>query len=198
MRITEVTAWQVDLPLKEGKYSWSGGKSVSVFDTTVVRIATDAGLSGHGESCPLGPVYLPSYAAGVRAGLAELGPHLIGADPTQLGPMNRLMDAKLKGHPYVKSAIDMACWDILGQVTGKSVCTLLGGRVGESVTLYRAISELRIIQAPVNSKSDQAARQTLRVPVKPCQPATPVSPDDALTQALARLGAGVFGRPIVS
>ncbi len=140
MRITEVTAWQVDLPLKEGKYSWSGGKSVSVFDTTVVRIATDAGLSGHGESCPLGPVYLPSYAAGVRAGLAELGPHLIGADPTQLGPMNRLMDAKLKGHPYVKSAIDMACWDILGQVTGKSVCTLLGGRFGESVTLYRAIS----------------------------------------------------------
>ncbi len=97
-------------------------------------------LSGHGESCPLGPVYLPSYAAGVRAGLAELGPHLIGADPTQLGPMNRLMDAKLKGHPYVKSAIDMACWDILGQVTGKSVCTLLGGRFGESVTLYRAIS----------------------------------------------------------
>jgi L-alanine-DL-glutamate epimerase-like enolase superfamily enzyme len=140
MRITEVTVWQVDLPLKEGKYSWSGGKSVSVFDTTVVRIATDAGLSGHGESCPLGPVYLPSYAAGVRAGLAELGPHLIGADPTQLGPMNRLMDAKLKGHPYVKSAIDMACWDILGQVTGKSVCTLLGGRFGESVTLYRAIS----------------------------------------------------------
>ncbi len=140
MRITEITAWQVDLPLKEGKYSWSGGKSVSVFDTTVVRIATDAGLSGHGESCPLGPVYLPSYAAGVRAGLAELGPQLIGADPTQLGPMNRLMDAKLKGHPYVKSAIDMACWDILGQVTGKSVCTLLGGRFGESVTLYRAIS----------------------------------------------------------
>ena len=140
MRITEITVWQVDLPLKEGKYSWSGGKSVSVFDSTVVRVATDAGLSGHGESCPLGPVYLASYAAGVRAGLAELGPHLIGADPTQLGPMTRLMDAKLKGHPYVKSAIDMACWDILGQVTGKSVCTLLGGRFGESVTLYRAIS----------------------------------------------------------
>jgi L-alanine-DL-glutamate epimerase-like enolase superfamily enzyme len=140
MRITEITAWQVDLPLMEGKYSWSGGKSVTVFDSTVVRVATDAGLCGHGESCPLGPVYLASYAAGVRAGLAELGPHLIGADPTQLGPMNRLMDAKLKGHPYVKSAIDMACWDILGQVAGMPVCALLGGKSGESVTLYRAIS----------------------------------------------------------
>ena len=58
MRITEITVWQVDLPLKEGKYSWSGGKSVSVFDSTVVRVETDAGFCGHGESCPLGPVYL--------------------------------------------------------------------------------------------------------------------------------------------
>ncbi len=140
MRISGITAWQVDLPLKEGKYSWSGGKSVSVFDTTVVCVETDTGLRGYGESCPLGPVYLASYAAGVRAGLAELAPQLIGADPTQLGPLNRLMDAKLKGHPYVKSAVDMACWDILGKATGQSVCTLLGGRYGESVRLYRAIS----------------------------------------------------------
>jgi len=35
------------------------------------------------------------------------------------------MDAALKGHPYVKSGIDMACWDILGKVTGQPVCTLL-------------------------------------------------------------------------
>jgi hypothetical protein len=34
----------------------------------------------------------------------------------QIGPLNRLMDFHLKGHPYVKSPIDMACWDILGKV----------------------------------------------------------------------------------
>jgi L-alanine-DL-glutamate epimerase-like enolase superfamily enzyme len=141
MRITAINAYRVELPLRESSYNWSGGKSVSVFDSTVVRIETDAGVTGHGECCPLGPVYLPSYANGVRAGLAELAPQLIGADPTQLGPINRLMDAKLKGHPYVKSAIDVACWDILGQATGQSVCTLLGGRDGESITLYRAISK---------------------------------------------------------
>src|SRR5580698_10692225 len=98
MKITGIKAYQVDLPLHEGSYSWSGGKSVSVFDSTVVRIETDAGLVGYGESCPLGPVYLPSYAGGVRAGIAELAPHVIGADPTQLGPLNQLMDARLKGH----------------------------------------------------------------------------------------------------
>jgi L-alanine-DL-glutamate epimerase-like enolase superfamily enzyme len=51
------------------------------------------------------------------------------------------MDAALKGHPYVKSAIDIACWDILGQVTGLPVCLLLGGRYGEDFGLYRAISQ---------------------------------------------------------
>ena len=51
------------------------------------------------------------------------------------------MDAVLKGHPYVKSAIDIACWDILGQVTGQSVCSLLGGRHGDDFPLYRAISQ---------------------------------------------------------
>src|SRR6266850_2814240 len=51
------------------------------------------------------------------------------------------MDAALKGHPYVKSAIDVACWDILGKVAGVPVCLLMGGRFGESVRLYRAISQ---------------------------------------------------------
>jgi L-alanine-DL-glutamate epimerase-like enolase superfamily enzyme len=141
MKITSITAYQVDLPLKEGRYAWSGGKSVSVFDATVVAVATDAGVTGWGEVCPLGPVYLPSYAAGVRTGIAELAPALIGADPTQLAVLNRLMDRTLKGHPYAKSPIDMACWDILGKVAGLPICVLLGGREGEGRRLYRAISQ---------------------------------------------------------
>jgi len=51
------------------------------------------------------------------------------------------MDAVLKGHPYVKSGIDIACWDLLGQSSGLPVCELLGGRYGEDVHLYRAISQ---------------------------------------------------------
>ncbi len=81
-------------------------------------------------------VLLATYAEGVRAGLKELGPHLIGFDPRELSKLNHRMDAALKGHPYVKSGIDMACWDILGKATGLPVCTLLGGRFGESIRLY--------------------------------------------------------------
>lgn len=141
MKITGFNVYQVDLPLHEGNYSWSEGKSVDVFDSTVVQIETDSGLSGFGEVCPLGPVYLPAYAKGARAGLCELAPQLIGADPTQLQALNGTMDRAMKGHPYVKSAIDMACWDILGKAAGMPVAHLLGGRYGEDVVLYRAISQ---------------------------------------------------------
>ena len=141
MKIKRIRAYQVDLPLYEGTYKWSGGKSVTVFDSTIVEVETDAGITGYGEVCPLGPFYLPAYANGVRAGLAELGPHLLGENPLELGKLNRLMDAALKEHAYVKSGIDMACWDILGKVTGQPVCTLLGGRYGADFGLYRAISQ---------------------------------------------------------
>ena len=72
MKITQISAWQVDLPLKEGRYNWSNGNSVSVFDSTVVEIKTDEGLYGYADAarldrriCPLlravfGPV-LPSW-----------------------------------------------------------------------------------------------------------------------------------------
>lgn len=141
MKITRILAYRVELPLVETTYKWSGGKSVGVFDSTIVRVETDAGIVGHGEVCPLGPAYLPAYANGVRTGLQELGPRLIGQDPRQLMKLNWTMDAALKGHPYVKSGVDIACWDILGQATGLPVCELLGGRFGEDVQLYRAISQ---------------------------------------------------------
>ncbi len=142
MKITRITAYRVELPLIEGTYKWSGGKSVSVFDSTIVCVDTDEGITGYAEVCPLGPFYLPAYAEGVRAGLKELGPHVLGLDPRELSVLNLRMDAALKGHPYVKTGIDMACWDILGKATGLPVCMLLGGRFGESIRLYRAISQV--------------------------------------------------------
>ena len=141
MKIRRIAAYRTELPLHEGRYSWSGGKSVDVFDSTLVRVETDAGLVGHGEVCPLGPAYLPAYAEGVRAGIAVLAPHLLGEDPRELERLNRTMDAALKGHPYVKSGIDIACWDILGQAAGLPLVTLLGGRYGGDFPLYRAISQ---------------------------------------------------------
>jgi cis-L-3-hydroxyproline dehydratase len=56
-----------------------------------------------------------------------MAPKLLGADPTRLSEMNHLMDWTLQGSPNAKSAVDMACWDILGQFANIPVCELLGG-----------------------------------------------------------------------
>ena len=141
MKIVGIKVWQVDLPLKEGRYSWSNGNFIDVFDSTIVGLETDEGLSGYAECCPLGSSYLPSFAKGVRAGLSELAPHLIGADPLNIGSVNRIMDAALRGHPYAKAPIDIACWDLLGKVTSQPIYTLLGGAAQKDIVLYRAISQ---------------------------------------------------------
>jgi L-alanine-DL-glutamate epimerase-like enolase superfamily enzyme len=141
VRIKQVDVYQVNYKLIDQKYAWSRGHSVSIFVSTVVKISTDEGLNGFAEVCPLGSAYMDAYARGVPAGIAEIGPLLVGQNPCELNVINSIMDSALLGHNYVKSPLDMACWDILGQATGSALCTLLGGRCLESFPLYRAISQ---------------------------------------------------------
>jgi L-alanine-DL-glutamate epimerase-like enolase superfamily enzyme len=141
MKITGIRVHQVGLPLREGRYAWSNDNAVEVFDATVVAVETDQGIVGHGECTPLGAAYLPAYGAGVREGIREIGPKLLGLDPRDLDVLNARMDAALRGHAYVKSALDIACWDILGRASGQPIWRLLGGRQQDRVGLYRAISQ---------------------------------------------------------
>lgn len=117
----------------------SGGRVVTSLASTVARITTDDGLVGHGETCPLGSNYLPAHAAGARAALAEIAPRLIGQDASNPAAIARTMDRCLTGHGYAKSALDVACWDIFGQATGRPVCDLIGGRQQDAFPLYVAI-----------------------------------------------------------
>jgi L-alanine-DL-glutamate epimerase-like enolase superfamily enzyme len=140
MRITRITVWQLDLPLSE-PYFLSGGRlKFERLDSTFIRIDTDAGVSGWGEGCPWGHTYLPAHGPGIRAGLATLAPALIGLDPRGLDHINRVMDVALPGHPYVKSAVDIACWDILGQISGLPLWQILGGDQSAKVPVNSSIS----------------------------------------------------------
>jgi len=141
MRISRVTVYRIDLPFVDGCYFFANGKGVSVADATVVRLDTDEGVVGWGETCPLGAAYLPAYPEGIRSGIAVLSRHLLGLDPTRIGALNGVMDRELRGHAYVKSAVDVACHDILGKATGLPVHALLGGRQNESMPMYRSIAQ---------------------------------------------------------
>jgi len=140
-KISRIQVWSVPLHLVEGSYKWASGKSVTKFDSTYVALHTESGLIGVGENCPLGPSYLPAFSLGTRAGLLELVPALLGQSAVEVGKINETMDQALKGHPYVKSAVDIACWDILGQVCGTPLAELFGGRYEKKFPLYRAISQ---------------------------------------------------------
>ncbi len=160
MKIRGLKIYQVDLALKEGSYSWAT-QSFSAFDSTIVVIETDQGITGVGETCPLGPSYLPAYAEGARTGIKQLAPDLIGENPLDLGKLNQRMEELLKGHPYAKSAIDMACWDILGKATHQPVYRLLGGLLQERVKLFKVVTrqDAAAMAQKINDYQDQGFKQ---------------------------------------
>ena len=139
MRIERFRAFRMLQPFVDGPYRMSKGRVADAFDSLIVEISAD-GISGWGEMAPLGTFYSAAFAAGAEAGVREIAPHLIGHDPRALTQLTRLMDTVFKGHPYVKSAIDMALNDLAARSAGVPLVTMLGGRDGETVELYKVVT----------------------------------------------------------
>lgn len=139
IKIARIDVFQVDLPYAGGVYRLSGGRTYTSFDATIVRITTQCGIEGWGESTPFGSTYIASHALGVRAGIAEIAPKLIGLDPRRVDRINDAMDAALIGHEHAKTALDVACWDIFGKSVGLPVCELLGGRTDVKLPVISSI-----------------------------------------------------------
>jgi 4-hydroxyproline betaine 2-epimerase len=131
MRIAEVHIYRHDLPVHNGPYKMARAE-VRSLSTTLVKLVSDNGLVGWGETCPVGPTYAESHAAGAVAALSEMAPGLTGAEALPV-PLHRGMDALLNGHNYAKAAVDIAVHDLLGKHLGVSVSDLLGGAVTDSV-----------------------------------------------------------------
>jgi L-alanine-DL-glutamate epimerase-like enolase superfamily enzyme len=138
--IARVDLYSYDLTYVGGDYVMSGDRVISSLSSTVARIETVGGHVGFGESCPLGTNYLPAHAAGARAALREVAPYVLGLDGGNPVAVSRVMDDVLLGHGYGKSALDVACWDVFGQLAGRPVCDLLGGRQQDDFHLFFPIS----------------------------------------------------------
>lgn len=137
--ITAIDAYAYQVGYAHGEYVMSGGRAAVAQAGTIVRLRTGDGLEGWGEITPLGGTYLPTSAQATRTALAELAPHLLGIDPTNISRVHQVMDSVLLGAGYAKSAIDIACWDLLGTSLGVPICDLLGGVLQESFPLYEAV-----------------------------------------------------------
>lgn len=136
MKIKEIHIYQHDLPVKNGPYTMANAE-VWALDTTLVKIVTDSGAAGWGETCPVGPTYAEAHAKGARAALLEMAPGMIGCEVLPL-TAQRKMASLLTGHNYAKAALDIAVHDALGKSCGLSVAALLGGAVTDRVPSYYA------------------------------------------------------------
>ena len=140
MQIIKISVFQQIQPLHK-PYWLSGGRlKFEQLDSTFVKIETASDITGWGETCPWGHTYLPAFGDGVRAAAKLLAPALLGCDPRKLDHINNLMDVTLPGHLYAKAALDIACWDILGQCANLPIADLLGGHYAEPTPIASSIS----------------------------------------------------------
>ena len=97
----------------------------------LIRVDTDAGISGIGEAGATGPI--------ARARIESMKPLLLGKDPLDLGvhweKMTSLMYNYVAHIPTV-SGIDIALWDLAGKLLNQPVHVLLGGRYRETIPMY--------------------------------------------------------------
>jgi L-alanine-DL-glutamate epimerase-like enolase superfamily enzyme len=139
MRIVRVTAWSLHLPYVEGSYRMAGNRVTTGMDAVVVRVVADDGTEGIGESGTVGVTFDAQYLAGQVAGITTLAPVLLGLDPRRPPSVHRTMTAALTGHPYVKSPLDIAVWDLAARADGVPLWSRLGGDGPEPTPLYRPV-----------------------------------------------------------
>lgn len=128
MKITDVKTWVVGNPPPG-----IGGKYF-IF----VRLMTHGGVTGYGE------VYNATFGPRVTAAMIEdcAERYLVGRDPHDIETFfRRAYSSGFTQRPDVSmmgcvSALEMACWDIIGKEAGKPVYALLGGRVHETLRSY--------------------------------------------------------------
>jgi L-alanine-DL-glutamate epimerase-like enolase superfamily enzyme len=131
MIITSIETFPLRIPFRPGNRpansAW-GRKGQQSVDSLLVRVTTDQGIDGWGESFGFAGVPVTQ-----RAIDAVIAPMCVGQDATRIGPLMTEIQEKLavygRGGPFTHalSAIDIALWDIAGKGAGAPLHRLLGG-----------------------------------------------------------------------
>eukprot|EP00471_Norrisiella_sphaerica_P013696 CAMPEP_0184503992 /NCGR_PEP_ID=MMETSP0113_2-20130426/52223_1 /TAXON_ID=91329 /ORGANISM="Norrisiella sphaerica, Strain BC52" /LENGTH=726 /DNA_ID=CAMNT_0026893597 /DNA_START=455 /DNA_END=2635 /DNA_ORIENTATION=+ len=115
---------------------------------------------GWGEASPL-TGFSPQTPEGAFKVLNEVvGPRLIGMDACNLNAINRELNDIPQCEAFVRGAVDIACWDLLGKILKKPVHELLGGKLRDSIPLLYPFSDQSVAEdtKALNEKLDQGYR----------------------------------------
>jgi muconate cycloisomerase len=145
VKISGFEAYLVQLPTRR-IHNWASKMSTPIGHHYILRLTSDAGLDGWGETPAIatwgGPhgAYFGETALTVDHIVADyLVPALKNADPRDLSACHRLMDRAVKGHPYAKAAVDLALHDLAGKAAEVPVYRLLGGKVREGIPVCHSL-----------------------------------------------------------
>ncbi len=203
-RISKINVFSKTLPVKNGPYTMAG-QEVWELDTTIVQMIGENGVSGWGEVCPLGTLYAPIDAGGLRASLELFAPAIIGAEAT---PRNlvRIMDKTLNGHNYARAILDIAVYDLMGKTLDVPVSTLLGGALQDKVKSYFVLG-LKPVDKVLALAREKVDEGLLRLQIKIGRPDLDEDIDvirsvyaevGATTQLIADGNRGLSGRDTVT
>ena len=141
MKITAVTTHVVRMPLLiTGDAPMIGGQARTAMETLLVRIDTDAGVTGWGEG--FGHRVWPATRTALDRMVAPL---CVGRDPTAIAALMHDLARAVHGAGrngplmYALSALDIALWDIAGKVAGLPLYRLLGGSARADLPAYASL-----------------------------------------------------------
>src|SRR5690625_1962106 len=129
MKITKIEIHHIKLPLKEPfiiSYA-----TVHDMPSVVIKMHTDTGIIGYGESISDEHVTGESVYSVVQALKNYLSPAVLVIDPRNIQAIHKKMDQTLIHNGAAKAAVDIACYDILGKASQLPIYSLLGGRKEE-------------------------------------------------------------------
>lgn len=145
MQITGCEVFLVALPSRR-EHTWASKMETPIGHHAIVRLDTDEGLSGWGEAPAIatwggahGRHYGETPETVKHLVEAYLVPAVRGVDPAEIAVVHTRMDKVVKGNPYAKAAVDIACFDLAGKAQGVPVSTLLGGRLRDGIELTHSL-----------------------------------------------------------
>jgi L-alanine-DL-glutamate epimerase-like enolase superfamily enzyme len=127
MKITRVTTYPVQVPIRRELMITSSLGTHDVTRLVLLRLDTDEGVSGVGEAT-VTPAWSGETAWGAKAILDRyLAPAVVGLDIADVDGALRAMDRAVWGNPFAKAAVEMAMLDARGKAEGRPLHDLLGG-----------------------------------------------------------------------